>query len=690
WIDDVREAFVAARGEEAGLDLVRAWGDAFPVAYRENFDGQDALADLALLEHLDDANPLAVRLVAVDGRYLDLKLYGIGTQPSLSTVLPHLANLGVLVDDEQPYDVRPAGMSARWIKHFRMRVPEHSPAAGSVHRLFEDAFLAVLRGDMECDGLNRLVLTAGLSAREISLLRTYSRYLRQIGTPYSQEYIADALVAHPDIARTLVELFVARLDPWSQGQGQDTDGLAEECTIALDAVSSLDEDRILRALLHLVRATLRTNWFQTDGANASRPCIVLKLDPSQIPDLPLPRPMFEIFLSSPRVEGVHLRAGKVARGGIRWSDRREDFRTEILGLMKAQRVKNAVIVPSGAKGGFVVKQPPAREQLAAEVEACYRIFIASLLDVTDNLVDGAVVPPPAVVRYDGDDPYLVVAADKGTASFSDIANEIALARGHWLGDAFASGGSDGYDHKKMGITARGAWESVKRHFREFGVDTQSTDFTVAGIGDMSGDVFGNGMLLSEHIRLVAAFDHRHVFLDPNPDAASSFAERKRLFDVPRSSWDDYDRAVISEGGGVYARTLKAIPISAAARDALGMPAGIETLTPAELIRAILRAPVELLWNGGIGTYVKARAETNLDVGDKANDSVRVDGADLRCRVVGEGGNLGFTQRGRVEFALAGGMINTDAIDNSAGVDTSDHEVNIKILLDRIVRSGALT
>jgi glutamate dehydrogenase len=691
WIDDVRDALIAARGEEAGLDTLRIWGEAFPVSYRDWFDARAVLADLGPLEQLDHEGALAVRLEAASDHRLDLKLYGCGAQPSLSEVLPHLANMGVTVDDEQPYDIAPKGLEGRWIKYFRLRIPDPAISAAPIQRQFEEAFLAVLRAETESDGLNRLVHATGLSWREVSLLRAFSRYLRQIGTPYSQEYIADALVAHPGISRSLVELFVARLDPWTQDQGDGVERLATDVEAALDAVSSLDEDRILRALLHLVRATLRTNWFQTDADGGNRPCIVLKLDPSGVPDMPLPRPMFEIFVSSPRVEGVHLRAGRVARGGIRWSDRREDFRTEILGLMKAQRVKNAVIVPSGAKGGFVVKQPPAsREQLPAEVEACYRLFIAGLLDVTDNLEHGVVVPPSQVVRYDGDDPYLVVAADKGTASFSDIANEIALGRGFWLGDAFASGGSAGYDHKKMGITARGAWESVKRHFRQFGVDVQQTDFTVVGIGDMSGDVFGNGMLLSEHIRLVAAFDHRHIFLDPNPDAASSFAERKRLFDLPRSSWDEYDRALLSSGGGIYARTLKAIPLSPEVRARLGIADSVETVTPFELMRHILCAPVDLLWNGGIGTYVKARAETNADVGDKANDGLRVDGGDLRCRVVGEGGNLGFTQRGRVEYALAGGMINTDAIDNSAGVDTSDHEVNIKILLDGAVRAGELT
>jgi glutamate dehydrogenase len=456
-------------------------------------------------------------------------------------------------------------------------------------------------------------------------------------------------------------------------------------------VASLDEDRILRALLHLVEATTRTNYFRRNDDGSVRPLLSMKLDPQQVPDLPLPRPQFEIWVYSPRVEGVHLRGGRVARGGIRWSDRREDFRTEVLGLMKAQKVKNAVIVPTGAKGGFVVKRPPIAadpEALRAEVVASYQAFISGLLDVTDNIEGGVVVPPRQVVRHDDDDPYLVVAADKGTATFSDLANGVAAEYGFWLGDAFASGGSEGYDHKAMGITAKGAWESVRRHFRVLGIDVDATDITVVGIGDMSGDVFGNGMLLSDHLRLVAAFDHRHIFLDPDPDVAGAAAERARLFALPRSSWDDYDRSVISEGGGVWPRSAKTVPLSEQARARFGVDAS--ALTPTELISAILVAPVDLLWNGGIGTYVKASTETNADVGDRANDSLRVDASRLRCRVVGEGGNLGFTQRGRVEYALTGGMINTDAIDNSAGVDCSDHEVNIKILVDAVVAAGDLT
>jgi glutamate dehydrogenase len=687
WSDDLKDALIDARGEEKGLDDARIWLSAFPSAYQDDFNARAAIADLTQLERLSPSTPLAVRLVA-DAKGLDLKLYGLGDQPSISDVLPRLANMGVTVDDEHPYTLTPGETEPRWVKWFRLHTPIDIPVDAAALRLFEEAFVAVADGRAEDDGFNRLVLGAGLAWREVALLRAYCRYYRQTGTLFSQAYIENTLAAHAEIARRIVELFSARLDPTSAGAGagSDPEAIAGDILAALDAVSSLDEDRILRALLHLVLATLRTNWFDDDA-----PCIVLKFDPAEIPDLPLPRPMYEIFVCSPRMEGVHLRSGKVARGGLRWSDRREDFRTEILGLMKAQRVKNAVIVPAGAKGGFVVKRPPADPaELRAEVEACYRLFVGSLLDVTDNLVDDRVVPPRNVVRYDGDDPYLVVAADKGTATFSDVANEIALERGFWLGDAFASGGKHGYDHKAMGITARGAWESVRRHFRHLAIDPDTDDFTVVGIGDMSGDVFGNGMLLSHHIKLVCAFDHRHVFLDPNPDPEKSFTERTRLFERPRSSWADYDPALLSIGGGVYPRTLKSITITPEVRIALGLDDTVTACTPAELIHHALRAPVDLLYNGGIGTYVKAHTETHASVGDKANDGVRVDGRELRCRAVGEGGNLGCTQLGRVEYALHGGRINTDAIDNSAGVDTSDHEVNIKILLDGAVRAGEIS
>jgi glutamate dehydrogenase len=580
-----------------------------------------------------------------------------------------------------------------WVYDFGLRYEDAGEVdTDAVKDIFQDAFAAAWRGETENDSFNALVLRAGLTWRKAMILRAYAKYLRQAATTFSQNYVETTVNANLPIARMLVELFESRFDPAMPERRQErTAELAERIERALDNVESLDEDRILRSYLSLVQATLRTNYFQRDADGQPKPHLSLKFDPTRIPDLPPPRPRFEIFVYSPAVEGVHLRFGPVARGGLRWSDRREDFRTEVLGLVKAQMVKNAVIVPVGAKGGFVVKRPPGggdRDRLMTEVVACYRTFIRGLLDLTDNLVAERVVPPPDVVRHDGDDTYLVVAADKGTATFSDIANGVAKDYGFWLGDAFASGGSAGYDHKAMGITARGAWESVKRHFHELGIDIQTTDVAVVGIGDMSGDVFGNGMLLSEHLRLVAAFDHRHVFVDPSPDAATSYAERRRLFALPRSSWADYDPSLISAGGGVWPRSAKAIPVSPEAAAVLGVEPG--SRPPAEVIRAMLRAPVDLLWNGGIGTYVKASTETHVTVGDKSNDAVRVDGRELRARVVGEGGNLGFTQLGRIEFAMQGGRINTDALDNSAGVDTSDHEVNIKILLDGVVRSGDMT
>src|SRR5215207_2090451 len=590
-------------------------------------------------------------------------------------------SMGLRVRDERPYEVTPSDGSPTWIYDFGVEYDADGELdVDEVRERFQDAFVRVWRGEVENDGFNGLVLRAGLDWRDVTVLRAVARYLRQARVAFSQRYMAQALIAHPGIATALVELFRARFDPDRERGPEIADASAQQIEEAIEAVESLDEDRILRGFLAVVGAMLRTNHFQSNARGAPKPYLSFKLDPARIPLLPAPRPRFE---------GVHLRGGAVARGGLRWSDRREDFRTEILGLMKAQMVKNALIVPVGAKGGFVVKRPPAaREALREEVVACYRTFISGLLDVTDTIADGRVVPPRDVVRHDGDDPYLVVAADKGTATFSDTANAIAQEYGFWLGDAFASGGSVGYDHKAMGITARSAWVSVARHFRELGIDIQSTEFSVVGIGDMSGDVFGNGMLLSPHIRLVGAFDHRHVFIDPDPDPAVSFAERRRLFELPRSSWDDYDRSLISEGGGVWPRTAKSITVSEAAQTALGIEA--DRLTPSELIRALLRSPVDLLWNGGIGTYVKATSENNADVGDKANDAVRVDARELRCRVVGEGGNLGFTQRGRIEYALAGGRINTDAIDNAGGVNCSDHEVNIKILLDAVVADGDLT
>jgi glutamate dehydrogenase len=695
-------------GEESATDQGQRFAMVFPEGYKEDFTAEEALADLRSLDSLTDEGDLALsfyRPADAEPGERRFKLYLRGEGVTLSKVLPVLQAMGVEVVDERPYELHREDGGACWIYDFGLLVDQKmldesdDEAVAELRRRFQDAFEAAWRGDAEVDGLNGLVLRGGLTWRQAAVLRAYSRYLRQAGSAFSQDYIQNTLLHHTQVATKLLRLFEARFDLQLAEADREsaTEALAAELNTMIDEVTSLDEDRILRRLMAVIRATLRTNYHVTDADGKPRPYLAIKLDPAGVPDLPEPRPKFEIFVYSPRVEGVHLRFGEVARGGLRWSDRREDFRTEILGLVKAQAVKNAVIVPVGAKGGFVVKRPPAssgdasidRDAQLTEGIACYRMFISGLLDLTDNRIEGKTVPAPGVVRHDADDSYLVVAADKGTAKFSDIANEMSAQYGFWLGDAFASGGSVGYDHKAMGITAKGAWESVKRHFRELGKDTQTEDFTVVGIGDMMGDVFGNGMLLSEHIRLVAAFNHMHVFLDPDPDAAATFAERRRLFDLPRSSWDDYDRSLISEGGGIYSRSAKSIPVSPQVREALGLEESITALAPMDLIQAILLAPVELLWNGGIGTYVKAETETHAAAGDKANDAIRVDGKQLRVKVLGEGGNLGLTQLGRIEFARNGGKINTDALDNSAGVDCSDHEVNIKILLDHLVQTGKL-
>ncbi|MFR9751645.1 NAD-glutamate dehydrogenase [Nocardia sp. 004] len=707
--------------------VVHRYSHAFPEGYKQDFSAARALADIVRLQRLCDGgiDQYLYRKVDSEPGSWRFTLYIGGGGISLSQVLPVLQSLGVEVVDERPYRIDPgitAGGAERWIYDFGLLVRpellrnsldqdldaellEPSPHAampetrpGGLRERFMEAFEAMWYGRAEADGLNELVLRAMLPWRAVVILRTYAKYLQQAGFPYSQANICRVLLTYPDIARLFLDLFAARFDP-DACRPERAAEVELELRERIDEVVSLDVDRILRAILGLVEATLRTNYYVVDGAGVGRGHVSVKLDPRGVVELPRPRPLFEIFVYSPRVEGVHLRFGAVARGGLRWSDRLEDFRTEILGLVKAQAVKNAVIVPVGAKGGFVVKRPPVmtgdvvvdRQALGVEGVACYRTFVSGLLDVTDNVdrVSGVVLPPDRVVRRDGDDPYLVVAADKGTATFSDVANEVAAGYGFWLGDAFASGGSAGYDHKVMGITARGAWESVRRHFRERDVDTQTQDFTVVGVGDMSGDVFGNGMLLSEHIRLVAAFDHRHIFLDPDPDAGRSFRERQRLFGLSRSSWADYDRSLLSAGGGVYDRTVKAVPISPQVRVALGLANEVDSLSPPELVRAILLAPVDLLWNGGIGTYVKASTESNAEVGDKSNDVVRVDADQLRVGVIGEGGNLGVTPLGRIEFCRRGGRMNTDALDNSAGVDCSDHEVNIKILLDAVVSSGEL-
>ncbi|MFE7779152.1 NAD-glutamate dehydrogenase [Streptomyces sp. NPDC057445] len=704
WDDGFAEALNADTGEERAAELLRKYSSGFPEGYKADHSPRAAVADLAHLEQLtssgkDFSLSLYEPVGAAPGERR-FKIYRIGEQVSLSAVLPVLNRLGVEVIDERPYELRCTDRTHAWVYDFGLRMPTAGGNGGDyigddARERFQDAFSAVWTGAAENDRFNSLVLSAGLTWREAVVLRAYAKYLRQAGSTFSQDYMEDTLLNNVHTTRLLINLFEARMAPDRQRAGSElTDALMEELDAALDQVASLDEDRILRSFLTVIKATLRTNFFQEAAGGEWHGYVSMKFDPKAIPDLPAPRPAYEIWVYSPRVEGVHLRFGKVARGGLRWSDRREDFRTEILGLVKAQMVKNTVIVPVGAKGGFVAKHLPDpsvdRDAWLAEGIACYKTFISALLDITDNMVAGEVVPPFDVVRHDGDDTYLVVAADKGTATFSDIANEVAVAYNFWLGDAFASGGSAGYDHKGMGITARGAWESVKRHFRELGHDTQTEDFTVVGVGDMSGDVFGNGMLLSEHIRLVAAFDHRHIFIDPNPDSAVSYAERRRLFELPRSSWADYNKELLSSGGGVHPRTAKSIPVNAHVREALGIEEGVTKLTPAELMKAILQAPVDLLWNGGIGTYVKASTESNADVGDKANDAIRVNGNELRANVVGEGGNLGLTQLGRIEFARGGGRINTDAIDNSAGVDTSDHEVNIKILLNGLVAEGDMT
>ena len=708
WDEDLTDALRADTGEEESARLSQLWGRGFPEAYKEDFPSRVAVADLRRLEEVPlTAGGMGMNLyepVGAAPQERRFKLYR--WEPlSLTRVLPYLSNLGVEVVDERPYELVRADGRTAYLYDFGLRftAPVESEHA---REDFAAAFEAGWQGLAESDGFDRLVMLGGITWHQVVILRAYVKYLRQAGMTFSQDYIETCLATHVELVRLLVELFETRFDPdrctgpdGARQRTERTETLVADLRRRLDEVASLDQDRILRTLLGTILATLRTNAYRRDPAGERLAYLSFKLDPLSVPDLPAPRPAFEIFVYSPRVEGVHLRFGKIARGGLRWSDRREDFRTEVLGLVKAQMVKNAVIVPTGAKGGFYAKQlpdPADREAWLAEGIACYRTFIAGLLDLTDNLVtepgstEPVLVPPPRVVRHDDDDSYLVVAADKGTATFSDIANQVAGSYGFWLGDAFASGGSVGYDHKVMGITARGAWESVRRHFREMGRDTQTEDLTVVGIGDMSGDVFGNGMLLSEQIRLVAAFDHRHIFLDPDPDAARSFVERQRVFALPRSSWAEYDPTLISEGGGIHPRTAKSVPITAQVGARLGLDATVASLPPSDLLKAILRAPVDLLWNGGIGTYVKASSQSHADVGDKANDAIRVNGQDLRVRVVGEGGNLGLTQLGRVEAALAGVRVNTDAIDNSAGVDCSDHEVNIKILLDRIVSAGDLT
>ncbi|MFC6671192.1 NAD-glutamate dehydrogenase [Marinobacterium aestuariivivens] len=695
WHDKLQQALVLELGEAEGNRLFDRFGHQLPAAYRDDHRPEAAVPDLRALDGLETALSTQLNRPDREGP-LRFKVLGRGRSLALSDVLPILEHLGVRVLDATPYQIAADSETAFWILDFRLTSEsELDLGKGEIRTQFQEAFIRTYYGELEDDRFHQLVLRAGLSYREIALLRALCKYLLQLGLPFSQHYIEQALGRNPEICRQLLALFSARFDPEAPpGSKALSQLLGADILAALETVESLDEDRILRHYLGVIQAMLRTNYYQTDGTRSDggreKGYLSFKLNTRALTFAPEPRPAFEIFVYAPWVEGVHLRAGPIARGGLRWSDRREDFRTEVLGLVKAQMVKNAVIVPVGAKGGFVPKQLPEggdRNAVQAEVIRCYETFIRGLLDITDNRVGDEIVPPPQVVRHDGDDPYLVVAADKGTATFSDIANRISAEYGFWLGDAFASGGSNGYDHKKMGITARGAWESVKRLFREQNRDCQREDFTVIGIGDMAGDVFGNGMLLSRHIRLVAAFNHQHIFIDPNPDAATGWQERKRLFELPRSSWEDYDLGLVSKGGGLYRRSAKHIDLSDEAKQALGT--NQTRFTPNELIRTLLKAPVDLLWNGGIGTYVKASLESHDEVGDRSNDNLRVDAGDLRVKVIGEGGNLGLTQRARIEYARAGGRVNTDAIDNAGGVDSSDHEVNLKILLNQQVAAGTL-
>lgn len=697
WEDGLREELNSRLGEKDGEAVFEIYRNAFSLSYKNRFTAEDAYYDIRQMVPVIDMGKVGFDLYRCydDGEEIfSFKVYNPQEQITLSEIMPMLENMGIHTLDEHTYLVTPGSTDKSiWIHRFRFKVNgARKLNLRDIKENFEEAIDRIWAKQIQDDGLNRLILWAGLKWHHVVLIRAYSKYLQQAGFIYSQAYIQEALGNHPALAAALVDLFYIRFDP---AYRKDRKKAAHVCVQGIEKelgrVSNLAEDRVVRAIMELIFATLRSNYFQGSSDGQIKHYVSFKLDSAKISILPKPCPYAEIFVYSPRVEGIHLRGGKVARGGLRWSDRREDFRTEVLGLMKAQMTKNSVIIPVGSKGGFVVKQPPESADRKAFMEEgieCYKIFLRGLLDITDNMTGGKVRPPENVVRYDGDDPYLVVAADKGTATFSDIANSVSAEYGFWLGDAFASGGSAGYDHKKMGITARGAWISVQRHFGEIGIDVQKQDFTVIGIGDMAGDVFGNGMLCSPHIRLVGAFNHMHIFIDPAPDAAASFKERKRLFNLPRSSWSDYNAQLISRGGGVFERGAKSIKLSSEMKQLLETDAA--AMNPDELIRALLRCPADLLWNGGIGTYIKSKKETNDDVGDKANDALRVNGAELRVKVVGEGGNLGMTQLGRIEYALHGGRLNTDAIDNSAGVDCSDHEVNIKIALGQAVEGKKLT
>jgi glutamate dehydrogenase len=697
WSDDFKTALLARFDEAYALHLFATYAQAFPAAYTEDFTGEAAALDVTFLEAAEkEPERLHLDIYRPEPRRKDkffLKIFrNLKDAIPISDLLPMLENMGLKVIAERPYGLEFAGGRRAWIQDLELLIQGTAVAKfDELSAEIKSAFTAAWTGRMDSDTFNQLTLTAGVPWRLVVVLRAYCRYLLQTGLPFSQGYIAQVLVKNPAIARGLTDLFISRFDPDVSDSARRSalKRLDLKMSGMLEEVTRSDEDRILRALWNALSVTVRTNAYQLSDSAQFKDYLSFKIESQKMRELPLPKPMFEVFVFSTRMEGVHLRMGFVARGGIRWSDRREDFRTEVLGLMKAQQVKNTVIVPVGAKGGFVVRRALTgdRDAQLAEVIGCYQTLIRGMLDLTDNIIEDKIVPPKRVVRHDGDDAYLVVAADKGTATFSDIANAISAEYGFWLGDAFASGGSAGYDHKKMAITARGAWECVKRHFREIGVNIQSQDFTVAGIGDMAGDVFGNGMLQSPHIRLLAAFNHQHIFLDPDPDPARSFKERQRLFRLPRSSWEDYSKSAISKGGGVHSRSAKSLTLSREAQTLLELPAQV---TPNEVIKGILKAHVDLLWNGGIGTYVKASTESHSDVGDRSNDAVRIDATELHCKVVGEGGNLGLSQLGRIEFARRGGRLNTDFIDNSAGVNCSDVEVNIKIVLNGAMRAKEIT
>lgn len=695
WKEGFHKKLIKKYGEEQGAALHTKYCQSFPPSYRDDYSAETALKDIEFLENLSTENPLEIRIYFSSDKKdatLHLRLFQWQTPLPLSDILPMLENFGLRTINEQSHAITLPVKQQIWVSDFVMDYPDTNFEIAPVEKLFYEAFTKVYFGINDNDGFNKSVLAASLSWREVMMLRTYAKYLVQVGFRFPQAYMEKAFYINAPIIKDLVALFDALHNPSMAITSKDkADEIEQALLLKLDQVTSLDEDRILRRILDLIKATMRTNYYQLAADGNNHPYLAIKLNSRVIPELPLPMPFYEVFVYSPRFEAIHLRNTKVARGGIRWSDRPGDFRTEILGLMKAQVVKNAVIVPSGAKGGFVLKTVPKdapREILQQEVLFCYRSFMQALLEITDNIVANEIIPPKNVVCHDEPDPYLVVAADKGTASFSDLANSISAEYNFWLADAFASGGSAGYDHKKMGITARGAWESVKRLFRELEINMSRQKFTVVGIGDMSGDVFGNGMMYSQNIRLIAAFDHRNIFIDPNPDAKISYAERVRLFNLPMSSWEDYDPKLLSEGGGIFKRSLKSIKLTPQVKQALQIES--DSLPPSELIKAVLKAPVDLLFNGGVGTYVKSSQESNMDVGDRTNDYCRINGNELRCKVVGEGGNLGFTQLGRIEFALNGGLINTDFIDNSAGVDCSDHEVNLKILLDKEIRQGRMT